>query len=597
MRAELYSVAQLERHARTMAGWHELVGERAPAAVRKAPDRLLARLHDNEVAFREAYALLTGAVLRGRQLTPAAEWFIDNYHIIDEQARTARRHLPRSYSRELPRLANARVPGTARVYDLALELISHSHGRVDGDALRAFVGAYQGIEPLRLGELWAIPIMLRLALLENLRRVITSVTAGRHERERANQWVDAMVTASTSDPGRVVVVLAEMVEQGEALTAAFVSELASRLQAHGPGLQLVMSWLEQRLDGEGETLEHVFHVASQNQAADQVSVSNSIGSLRYLGATDWRDFVEATSIVEVILRGDPAGVYATMDFATRDRYRHVIEAIARVCPGTEEDVARAAIRLARTTGAHVGRFLVGDHRRALEKAVAMRSSPSLRAHRMLRRARGGIYAGAIVLVTGLITALMAWLAPVPSDALTLVLWWGLLAVCAGQLAIALVNTAATLLVGPTLMPRLDFQAGIPVQHRTVVAVPAMLTDADEIDALVETLEVRFLANRDANLSFALLTDFRDAASATLEGDAALLEHASSAIVALNSKYAALPGGGFFLFHRARVWSAGEARLDGLGAQARQARGLQPCAARRWVALREHRRPRCTRWQT
>ena len=194
LRAELFSVGQLERHARIVAGWHEV----APAAGRGA-DRLLARLADNERVFRDAYALVTEAVALGRQLTPAAEWFVDNYHLIDEQIRTARRHLPRDYHRTLPRLVNATAAGTPRVYDIALELISHAHGRVDVDGLRAFVASYQTIRPLRLGELWAIPIMLRLALLENLRRVVLGVTAGRRDRERAGYWVDRMLEGANGD--------------------------------------------------------------------------------------------------------------------------------------------------------------------------------------------------------------------------------------------------------------------------------------------------------------------------------------------------------------------------------------------------------------
>ena len=299
MRAELFSVSQLERHARTIAGWHELA--RAPGH----DDWLLARLGDNEAALRGAYALITDAVQRGRQITPAAEWFIDNYHLIEEQIRTARRHLPRAYNRELPRLANGPAPGTPRVYHIALELISHAHGRVDSDGLRAFVASYQEIEPLRLGELWAIPIMLRLALLENLRRVVAAVTDGRRDREAAAHWVEKMLASAAVSPTHVVVVLAELLEANPPLTNSFVAELASRLQAQGSALAFPMAWLEQRLAESGQTLEHVFEVATQSQAADQVSIGNSIGSLRLLGATDWRDFVEAMSVVERTLRADP----------------------------------------------------------------------------------------------------------------------------------------------------------------------------------------------------------------------------------------------------------------------------------------------------
>lgn len=177
LRAELFSIGQLQRHAQTLAKWHELGG-------RSEPDRLLPRLRENEVLLADAYALLVTAVTRGREITPAAEWFVDNYHLIEEQIRSARLHLPRGYLKELPRIVNG-APGTPRVYALALELISHAHGRVDLEALRAFVASYQSVQPLLLGELWAIPIMLRLALIENLRRVVAAVTAGRLDRERA----------------------------------------------------------------------------------------------------------------------------------------------------------------------------------------------------------------------------------------------------------------------------------------------------------------------------------------------------------------------------------------------------------------------------
>ncbi|MCX5745541.1 MAG: hypothetical protein NT062_23945, partial [Proteobacteria bacterium] len=268
---------------------------------------------------------------------------------------------------------NGPTRGTPRVYHLALELISHAHGRVDLDGLRAFVRSYQEIQPLRLGELWAIPIMLRLALIENLRRVVTAVAAGRRDREAAAGWVERMLAVTATSSTDVVLVLAELVAADPPLTNAFVSELASRLQAQGSTLAFPMSWLEHRLGEHHQTVELVFELATQSQAADQVSIGNCIGSLRSIATIDWRDFVEATSGVERTLREDPT--YATMDFTTRDRYRHVVEAIARRSSKSEEDVACAAVHLAsegRERQAHVGYFIVDAGRRATEHAVGAR---------------------------------------------------------------------------------------------------------------------------------------------------------------------------------------------------------------------------------
>ena len=322
-RAELFSVTQLEQHARMLAGLHEV----GPSGRQR--DRLLPRLAANEEVLAEAYSSITEALKGGRGITPAAEWLLDNYHLIEEQIRTARRHLPGRYNRELPRLVNSSSLGHPRVYDIAIELISHADGRVDIAGVQAFVAAYQAVTPLRLGELWAIPIMLRLALLENLRRVSASVTAGQRERDRAGQWVDRMVEIAAKEPANVVLVLADLVKETATPTTPFVAELAARVQARGPTLGIAMSWLEHRIAEQGQTIDQVFQLTSQSQASAQVSIGNSIGSLRFLGATDWREFVESVSVVEATLRTEPSGVYPTMDFATRDRYRHVVEEIAK----------------------------------------------------------------------------------------------------------------------------------------------------------------------------------------------------------------------------------------------------------------------------
>ncbi|MCX5658526.1 MAG: cyclic beta 1-2 glucan synthetase [Planctomycetota bacterium] len=572
LRAELFNTSQLERHARSLAGWH-LAGGHTEAHARRAqrgPDKLLPRLKSNEAVLRSAYDLLTDAVANGRRITPAGEWILDNYYLIEEQIRTARRHLPKGYSRELPRLLNGPSRGYPRIFDIALELITHVDGRIDAVALNAFVGAYQSVTRLDLGELWAIPIMLRLALVENLRRVAVRVSAARQERERAGHWVERMLETAARDPAGVVLVLAEMIRENPPITHAFVSEFASRVQGQGSTLVFPMAWLEQRLAGQGQTIDQVFQQTSQNQAADQVSIGNTIGSLRFLGSTEWRDFVEAQSVVEQALRADPARVYPAMSFATRDRYRHVIEDIAQHCPSTEEAVARRAIELAshavaaevvgQTREAHVGHYLVDKGRPALEAAMAMRPPFVERMRRWAARAPLMIHVGAILLVSAaMAAAVLAWIVPIDMAPWALAAVGLLLAIGLSQPATSLVYFFAARFVRPELLPRMDFSKGIPAEASAVVVVPALLTDSQEIDDLLESLEVNFLANRDANLSFALLSDFRDAATEEMPGDVELLKRAQAGIEALNRKHGgdastdAQPkvGGSFFLFHRPR----------------------------------------------
>src|SRR6185312_10373764 len=360
LRSELFSADQMERHGTTLATAHRVTPNRAR-------DQLLPRLASNESVLIDACERLAAAIATNRRITPAGEWLVDNFHLIEEQIGTAKRHLPRGYSRELPRLATGPSAGLPRVYDIALEAISHGDGRVDADSLRRFVTSYQSITTLKLGELWAIPIMLRLALIENLRRVAVRISAGIAERGLANTWADRMMATAERDPKSLILVIADMARSSPPMVSAFVAELARRLQGQSAALALALTWIEQRLGEAHLTIEQLVQAANQQQASDQVSISNSIGSLRFLSAIDWREFVERISVVEKILRQDPQNVYGAMEFATRDHYRHVTERIAKAGRLTEAQVAEEAIQLAGATlasegssdrEAHVGFYLI-----------------------------------------------------------------------------------------------------------------------------------------------------------------------------------------------------------------------------------------------
>ncbi len=370
----------MEQHGKDLAVAHRLAPGHA--------DQLLTRLAENERILVEVCDLLTAAVTANRRITPAAEWLLDNFYLIEEQIRTAKRHLPKGYSRELPRLAHGPSAGLPRVYDLAFEAISHGDGRVDAESLSRFVAAYQTVTPLKLGELWAIPIMLRLALIENLRRVAARIAAGTIDRNRADAWADQMLDVAVHDPKSLILVIADMARSNPPMVSSFVAELARRLQGQSAALALPLTWIEQRLSESGFTIEQLVQSETQEQAGDQVSISNTIGSLRFLGSMDWREFVESMSVVEQKLREDPGGLYGRMDFATRDRYRHVVEEIAKGSPLSESEVARKAIQLAHDGAAgavgrsgdddrvaHVGFYLVDKGRPHLERAAEMRRSP------------------------------------------------------------------------------------------------------------------------------------------------------------------------------------------------------------------------------
>ena len=559
LRSELFSVEQLARHARALAAGHR-------TTERRRDNVLLEDLDRNEEGLR-SFNRTTLEVTSGRRLTPAAEWLLDNFYLIEEQVELARRHLPRGYNSELPSLIDSPSAGLPRVYHLVLEYISHVDAQIEAKPLHAFVQSYQRGSTLKLGELWAIPIMLRLGLIENLHRVTRRLMVARRDADLADLWVDRLQAVAEQNPSQLVIVVADMARAELPVSSAFVAEFCQRLALRSSLLHLARTWLEQRLVEQGLTIELLVHQESQHQAADQVSVSHSIASLRALSAMDWKAFVEALSEVEAILRTDPGGIYGAMDFATRDRYRHAVEALARHSRLTESAVAQGAIRLASEAAqvkgsddrtAHVGYFLIDRGRSVLARWAQVRWPLGSLLNRTVARFPLAFHLLGIGLLTTLATGgCVFWALGAGVGDFRLPLLAFLFVVAVSQVAVSVFNRLSTIFVQPSLLPRMDTTKGIAPGSRTMVVVPTLLTSAEGVDHLLETLEIHYLANRDPHLHFALLSDFRDSKVAERPGDDVLLAQAMAGVAALNLKYPEGGGAGFFLFHRPLLWNPTE----------------------------------------
>src|SRR5919107_418875 len=363
IRDELYSVERLEQYAATLAAEHRVY------AGRRRGRRLLPALEKNGRLLVVAYRSLAEAVRGGRAISPAAEWLVDNFHIVEEQLREIREDLPEGYYYELPKLSAGELTDYPRIYAVALSLIAHTDSRLDAETLRRYVRAYQQATPLTIGELWALAITLRLALVENLRRLATRIVASREAREEADALADKLLEAVGRQPESLTTLLAGRLGKNDDLDRAFVVQLTQRLRDQDPAFMPVFDWLERRLQKQRLSTEQAVHLEHQRQAAAPGTVGNILTPMRLLSTLDWPDFFGSVSLIDPLLGEDPAGVYARMNFHTRDRYRHVIERIAKRTGAEELEVARGALRLAEDARArrpedagrsHVGNYLVGD---------------------------------------------------------------------------------------------------------------------------------------------------------------------------------------------------------------------------------------------
>lgn len=510
------------------------------------------RFNDNVRVLRHAYRTLAEDVRMGQFVVSAADWLLDNFHLITAEISDIRRNLPRTYSRTLPALSARDRVGDARIYAIAVELIRHSDSRLSRHQLIQFLTSYQRVAPLTIGELWAWPSMLKLALIENLRRLAEELMAARAERLAADLYVQR------ADEGLPVTTLPDQSE------TAFIAHLLHRVREYGVHLSPLRVAVDEHLAVRQTTAEDTIRGEHQRQGVAQVSVANAITSLRLCATLDWQEYVEAVSLVEQVLQRDPAGAYSRMDFLSRDQQRQAVELIAQPTGESQIRVALKAIENARqaaATGgatdraAHVGYHLLNGGRPGLEADVAFRPRVSVRIRRGLVRHASTLYLGAITLLTGgLVAGAVVYARSQGASIAVQAIIAGLVLLPLSDLAIAWVHRVVVHLVGPKRLPRLDFSAGVPDTARTMVIVPTMLTSLEGVDALIEHIEVLALGNLDPCVHVAILSDFADTTTEDAPGDAALLARAEAGIVELNLREGGDRGDRFFLFHRARQWN-------------------------------------------
>jgi cyclic beta-1,2-glucan synthetase len=565
IREELYSIERLEQYAVGLAAEHKIADQPQRVSL------LLPRLEENGRKLIAAYKALAESIRAEHVISPAAEWLVDNFHIVEEQVREIREDLPKSYYHELPKLAAGDFRNYPRIYALSVALIAHTDSQLETESLRRFINAYQKVAPLSIGELWAVAISLRLALVENLRRLATRIVRARTERDEADRLADKLIELAQRAPEEVLPLFVPRMAKRKSLGRAFVVQLTQRLREQDPAVMPVMEWLEKQLGKKDLSIEKIVHEEHDRQAAAQVTVGNTITSMRLLSNLDWKDFFETVSLIDPELAKDPAGVYSRMDFATRDRYRHVIERISKGAQKSETEVARAAVRLAeeaRLAGedvahAHVGYFLIAAGVSRLEAAAGYRPPLGERARRAIERHASLAYLGTLTLLTTLIVGfavITVWLARPSLIMVAIAVLVSLIP--ASDLAQSVLNWDITHIFEPTLLPHIDLSKGLPAEARTMVVVPALFSDQATVAALLDRLEIAYLANQDQYLHFALLGDFADAPTEDMPGDDEILDAATGGIERLNQRYSADQPIRFHLFHRRRRWCKTEAKWIG-----------------------------------
>ncbi len=559
IREELFSVERLEAHAKSLA---------VAQTVASRPTRgwpLAARLDHNGAVLLSAYRSIVKAIDDGRQITPAGEWLIDNFHLVETQIRKISTDLPPGYYRQLPKLLSGPFAGYPRVFGMAWAFVAHTDSSFDSEILVSYVNAYQQVQTLTIGELWAVSITLQIVLIENLTRLAHQITSSRVARHEADRLADRLLGVGGHAPEPASVVFAG--RGAQPLSEAFAVELVHRLRDQDPRFTPALAWLDEQLAKQGLTADSAVREVHRSQGAANVTVRNIVTSLRVIAEVDWQVLFERYCLVDDVLASGCA--FHDMDFATRNLYRGAVEDLARRSGHDELDIARLAVAAAQAPDpsceppeqlrrSDPGYHLLAGGRREFEGSIGLHGLRRWSAQ-VTAKLNFDAYIAAIVIASAMVLAApliaLARLGLGPA-------WVTILAVlgamCAIDAGVALVNRGVTHFVRPVPLPGLELRGGVPESLRTLVAVPTLLTTPEDIAEQVERLEIHHLASPEGDLHFALITDWTDADVEHADGDAELVAVARDGIESLNRRYGpASAGPRFLLLHRRRIWNESE----------------------------------------
>lgn len=558
IRSELFGAARMAQHGRSLGSSHRA----GPARFGQAT--FYPRLQSNIRTLRAAYQYVAREAQAGQDISPAAEWLFDNFHLIEAQLREIREGLPARYYRSLPVLQDAPLAGLPRIYGVAWAYVAHTDSAFDEPLLVQLLDAYQDARELRQGELWALPTTLRVVLVENLRRLADRIASQKAARELAGLCAQRIHSMDLPEL-QALHALMERRGVGPVFLAALMRALVGLVAMPGDdGLPQTQAWLQAQVPD----LAALQAQAAADQAADHLSIGNAVTALRLIGAADWQDIVARTSRVIREMLKSP--VFAAEDDTTRNTTLHGIERLSMLGGRSESHVARELLGAlsASEPPSLAGHWLQGEGRATLERALGVRSHRGGWWRPVLRVSRTPAYLGTLALGSAaLVAALLpatAWATASPA-AIALTAITGLLMLLpASEAVVALVNRLISESVPPVHLPRLLLADGIPPQAQVLVVIPALLGHRAGIDALVHRLQLHHLANPEACAQFALLSDWNDADTEQHPDDDALLAHAAQALRTLNRQHPTAPGAParFLLLHRARTFSATQAQWLG-----------------------------------
>ena len=456
-------------------------------------------------------------------ITTSAEWLLDNIHVIQGSIEEVRRNLPKKYYNELPKIKEGHYKGLPRVYVIAIDLVKNTANKLGRENIVSYLKSYQTVSPLKIGELWALQLILKFRLIECVESLAAHIDRRMSEGEYASFWGNRLLSVAKQDPDRLELFFTEMTKQFPNPSSHFAEELLDHLFDEEKVIPLVIKWLEAKF---GMSIGDVIHQEQRKKTTEQIAFSNAVVSLITFAQLSWRDIFEEVSPIDQILCQDPENVYSQMNFQTRDLYRRAIELLGRRSKLSETQIAQMNLQLATHGDAsynrHVGFYLVDAGRPVLEKAVDFRHSGLQLIRKWMHSSPSLFYLGGIFLVVVIIESLLIFIQMQWQYPWHQIIVFSLLALLpVSELGVQLINFFFTQILRPFVLSKMSYEKGIPSDLSTFVVVPVILSGKEQIQEQINRLEIHYLANIDPVFRFGLLVDYKDAPTKDTEEDRAL----------------------------------------------------------------------------
>ena len=538
------------------------------------------RMNDNYNVITKVYRNLNDEVMKKRTVTPASEWLLDNYYIIEEQVKGIRVDLDRKLYDTMPDVGKGTLKANTRVLSIATELVISTNGQVDGSKIQRYLEVYQERNILLDREIWILPMMLRIALIEEIRQTVEEIGDNHIQWALADDLFEKWETNEESNLEDLLKLIDKTPEINEK-NPRFLEHLFYKLRRAGKGYLDILNYFNVLLEKDGTSIEQIASKEHDAEALNSVAMGNAIKSLKDLSGMNWTEIYEKVSYTEAVLRQDPLGIYSMMDMESRNRYRREIERLAKAYRITELDIAKKAVLMAEQTGtsrsiedndveqdkrkSHIGYYLLGNGRKTLEANLDGQLTIWERMRLAVKKRPGLLYIGSICSLIFLILLLVINYAArfTGGEKTALLLLTGVLVLIpASEIAVSFINRLATEISPPSFLPKLLLEDGITDEMITVVAIPALFTNKNRVKELMENMEEHYLANSEKNLYFAIVGAFGDSDKLKDVKDNEVLKEAFTRIRELNAKYASDGEEIFYFFNRIRTYSESDGKWIG-----------------------------------